>query len=55
MVRSMIMATMEDMTSTTMSELRMLNQWTRPPGIFRYASHRDAQLMSLSSQNVSYV
>lgn len=55
MVRIMIMATMEDMTTTTMSELRMENQCTRPPGMRRYASQRDAQLMSLNSQYTSYV
>ena len=55
MVRIMIMATMEDMTMTTMSELRMENQCTRPPGMRRYASQRDAQLMSLNSQYTSYV
>ena len=35
MVRIMIMATMHDMTTTTMRELRMENQWTLPPGMRR--------------------
>jgi hypothetical protein len=55
MVRIMIMATMHDITTTTMSELRMLNQCTRPPGMRRYASQRDDHAMSLGSQNTSYV
>ena len=55
MVRIMIMATMLLMTRTTMRLLRMLNQCTLPPGMFRYASQRDAQLMSDSSQYTSKV
>ncbi len=51
----MIMATMLLITSTTIRLFRMLNQCTRPPGMFRYASQRDAQLMSDSSQYTSKV
>ena len=46
----MIMATMQLMTTTTMIELRMENQWTLPPGMRRYASHLDAHVISDVSQ-----
>ena len=41
-------ATKDAITSTISSELRMLNQCTRPPGMRRYASQRLAHLVALS-------
>ena len=38
----------------TRMELRMLNQWTCAPRIFRYASHLETHAISLSSKKTSY-
>ena len=54
-VRIMIIATMQLMTTTTIREFMMENQCTLPPGIFMYASQRLAHVMSDVSQYTSYV
>ena len=56
-VRAMIQATSDEVTRTTAREFRMESQCTdpAPPGARRYASHRVAHVIALSSQNTSYV